>query len=106
MGKRYSTKTIMIVPIQKPGKDPKNSASYTSHLGKTLETIINERLNYFLEKKNNNKYPSGIQKRQTNNRPSNAHRKRNQNSGSQSETSTSDIAGNQGENVQLHTEFL
>ena len=41
----------MIVPIQKPGKDPQNSASYTSHLGKTLETIINTRLNYFLEKK-------------------------------------------------------
>ena len=77
-------KHAIIVPIQKPGKGPENPASYrpislTSHLGKTLETIISKRLNYFLEKKEttNNKTHRGIKKRQTNNRPSNAHRKQN-----------------------------
>ena len=50
-------KHAIIVPIQKPGKDPKNPASnrpisLTPHLGKTLETIIKKRLNYLLKEQN------------------------------------------------------
>ena len=50
-------KHAIIVPVPKPEKCPKLAASYrpialTDHLGKILETIITERLNYILEKKN------------------------------------------------------
>ena len=47
-------KTANVIPIPKPGKDPSSPASYrpialTSHLGKLLEAIINERLKRYLE---------------------------------------------------------
>lgn len=49
-------KHAIIVPIHKPEKDPKQPASYrpialTDHLGKLLETIVNDRLVHFLESK-------------------------------------------------------
>ena len=49
-------KHAIIVPILKPEKDPKLPASYrpialTDHLGKLLETIVNNRLTHFLESK-------------------------------------------------------
>ena len=44
------------MPVPKDGKDPKQPASYrpialTDHLGKLLETIVNDRLVHFLESK-------------------------------------------------------
>lgn len=49
-------KESIIVPICKPGKDPSLAESYrpialTSHVSKTMEKIINERLVYYLEVK-------------------------------------------------------
>jgi len=46
-----------LVPILKTSKDPKNTASYrsislTSTVGKSMETIINTRLNWLLETNN------------------------------------------------------
>ncbi|GFS24527.1 reverse transcriptase [Elysia marginata] len=69
---RKQFKHAIIIPTHKPGKDPKDPASYrpislTSHLGKTLESIINKRLNYYLETKQLiNKNQAGFRKnRQT-----------------------------------------
>ena len=50
-------KHAIIIPIYKKGKDKSEAASYrpislTSHLGKTLETIISKRLNIELERNN------------------------------------------------------
>ena len=50
-----SFKTAIVVPIPKSGKDKAQAAAYrpislTSHLGKTLETIVNKRLIVYLEK--------------------------------------------------------
>ena len=47
-------KSATIIPIHKPDKNPKEAGSYrpislTSHIGKTLETIIKNRLTNFLE---------------------------------------------------------
>lgn len=47
-------KHAVVVPIPKPGKDKTDPASYrpislTSHLGKLMETIVNKRLNFYLE---------------------------------------------------------
>lgn len=52
-----SWKNSIILPIIKPGKDPSNPSNYrpialTSQLGKTMERIITERLNYYLETNN------------------------------------------------------
>ena len=49
-----SFKHAIVVPIPKPEKDPKQANSYrpialTDHLGKLLESIITNRLNYVLE---------------------------------------------------------
>ena len=49
-------KHAIIVPVPKDGKDLKQPASYrpialTDHLGKLLETIVNDRLVHFLESK-------------------------------------------------------
>lgn len=49
-------KTAIITPILKPEKEPSQPGSYrpvslTSHIGKVLETIVNNRLNRFLEHK-------------------------------------------------------
>jgi len=58
----------IIVPICKPGKDPSLAESYrpialTSHVGKIMEKIINERLKYYLEKMELIKvYQSGFRK--------------------------------------------
>ena len=50
-------KHAIVCPISKPNKDKKDPASYrpialTSHLGKILETMINNRLSYTIEKEN------------------------------------------------------
>jgi ribonuclease HI len=61
-------KHSLIVPIKKPGKDPRNPTSYrpialTSCLCKLLEKIINRRLQWTIENKNLlNKYQSGFTK--------------------------------------------
>lgn len=49
-------KQSVIVPILKRGKDPSNPSSYrpiasTSQLGKTIERMVTDRLNHFLESK-------------------------------------------------------
>lgn len=49
-------KQSVIVPILKRGKDPSNPSSYrpialTSQLGKTMERMVTDRLNHFLESK-------------------------------------------------------
>ena len=55
-----SLKRALILPFNKPGKDPHNAGNYkpiayslyiTSHLCKWMETILNWRLNYFIERK-------------------------------------------------------
>lgn len=48
-------KEAIVVPICKPGKDPSVAESYrpialTSHVGKVMEKMINDRLIYFLER--------------------------------------------------------
>jgi len=48
---------VIIVPIKKPDKDPTDPASYrpialTSHLGKVMETMVNNRLVHYLETHN------------------------------------------------------
>ena len=50
-------KQSVIVPILKPGKEASDPSSYrpialTSQLGKTMERMVTERLNYFLESNN------------------------------------------------------
>lgn len=61
-------KKAVIVPIKKPGKDPKRPASYrpialTSHVGKTMERMINDRLSYWVETKGYiESYQSGFRK--------------------------------------------
>lgn len=61
-------KEAVIVPICKPGKDPALAESFrpialTSHLGKIMEKMVNERLIYFLETNNKTKYyQSGFRK--------------------------------------------
>ena len=49
-------KTAVILPFNKPGKDPSNAGNYrpialTSHMCKWMEKILVRRLNYFLEQK-------------------------------------------------------
>ena len=61
-------KTAVVIPILKPGKDPRNTNSYrpislTSCLGKLLEKIVNTRLMWFLETNNLiNKAQSGFRR--------------------------------------------
>ena len=50
-------KKAIVVPVLKTGKDPKSTASYrpislTSTMGKSMERIINTRLNWLLETNN------------------------------------------------------
>uniref|UniRef100_A0A3P9LEU6 Reverse transcriptase domain-containing protein n=1 Tax=Oryzias latipes TaxID=8090 RepID=A0A3P9LEU6_ORYLA len=50
-------KEAVVIPILKPGKDPSSPENYrpialTSHVGKVMERMINERLQYYLESKN------------------------------------------------------
>ena len=50
-------KKTIVVPVLKTGKDPKSTASYrpislTSTMGKSMERIINTRLNWLLETNN------------------------------------------------------
>jgi hypothetical protein len=50
-------KKAVVVPILKTGKDPKSTASYrpsslTSTMGKSMERIINTRLNWLLKTNN------------------------------------------------------
>ena len=58
----------MILPFNKPGKDPASTGSYrpialTSHLGKWMETIIVRRFSYVLEKRGLvSPYQSGFRK--------------------------------------------
>lgn len=47
-------KESLIVPIREPGKDLHNPSSYrpialTSRVGKTMERMVNDRLNYWVE---------------------------------------------------------
>ena len=64
-------KEATVIPISKPGKDPKNPSNYrpislTSCLCKIMERIINTRLVWFLEKNNIlTKYQSGFRKGRT-----------------------------------------
>lgn len=64
-GKKVET---IIVPVCKPGKDPALAESYrpialTSHLGKIMEKMVNERLIDFLETNSKIKYyQSGFRK--------------------------------------------
>ena len=64
-------KEATVIPIPKPGKDPKNPSNYrpislTSCLCKTMERMINTRLVWFLEKNNIlTKYQSGFRKGRT-----------------------------------------
>jgi hypothetical protein len=59
-GNRYCALTLVkaiVVPVMKTGKDSRNTASYrpfslTSTMGKTMERIINTRLNWLLETNN------------------------------------------------------
>lgn len=49
-------KQAVIVPIPKPGKDPSDPTSYrpialTSQLGKTMERMVTDRLDYYIESK-------------------------------------------------------
>lgn len=49
-------KESLIIPIRKPGKDPHSPGSYrpialTSQVGKTMEKMVNDRLNYWVESK-------------------------------------------------------
>jgi len=61
LGNRYCTLTLekkaIVVPILNISKDPKSTASYgpislTSAMGKSMERIINTRLNWLLETNN------------------------------------------------------
>ena len=50
-------KKVIVVPVPKTGKDPTSTASYrpfslTSMMGKSMERIINARLNWLLETNN------------------------------------------------------
>jgi len=50
-------KKAIVVPVLKTGKDPKSTTSYrpislTSTMGKSMERIINTRLNWLLETNN------------------------------------------------------
>ena len=52
-----SFKHAVVIPIPKQDKPPNQAASYrpislTSHMGKVLETMINNRLNTYLDKNN------------------------------------------------------
>ena len=64
-------KEATVIPISKPGKDPKNPSNYcpislTRCLCKTMERMINTRLVWFLEKNNIlTKYQSGFRKGRT-----------------------------------------
>ena len=63
-------KEATVIPISKPGKDPKNPSNYrpislTSCLCKTMERMINTRLVWFLEKNILSKYQSGFRKGRT-----------------------------------------
>lgn len=49
-------KQAVIVPIPKPGKDPSDPTSHrpialTSQLGKTMERMVTDRLDYYIESK-------------------------------------------------------
>ncbi|KAK3103174.1 hypothetical protein FSP39_017008 [Pinctada imbricata] len=49
-------RNAVVIPLPKPGKDPNDPQSYrpislTSHLCKTMETVLNNRLRWYLEKK-------------------------------------------------------
>ncbi|KFM66319.1 putative RNA-directed DNA polymerase from transposon X-element, partial [Stegodyphus mimosarum] len=61
----------VVVPIAKPGKDPKNSLNYqpiavTSFMCKLFEKMVNSRLVYFLESNNIiSPYQSSFRKRRT-----------------------------------------
>lgn len=63
---RKKVETI-IVPVCKPGKDPALAESYrpialTSHLGKVMEKMVNERLIDFLETNSKIKYYQSLEK--------------------------------------------
>lgn len=61
-------KESIVVPIRKPGKDPRIPSSYrpialTSQIGKTLERMVNNRMVFFLESKGLiHDYQSGFRK--------------------------------------------
>lgn len=63
-----SWKESIIVPIRKPGKDPRIPSSYrpialTSQMGKTLERMVNDRMVFFLESRGLiHNYQSGFRK--------------------------------------------
>lgn len=63
-----SWKESIIIPIRKPGKDPKNPGNYrpialTSQMGKTLERMLNDRMVYFPETRGLiHSYQSGFRK--------------------------------------------
>lgn len=65
---KYGKKVEMIiVPVCKPGKDPALAESYrpialTSHLGKVMEKMVNERLIDFLETNSKIKYYQSLEK--------------------------------------------
>jgi hypothetical protein len=53
----HSGKKAIVVPVMKTGKEPKSTTSYrpislTSTMGKSMERIINTRLNWLLETNN------------------------------------------------------
>lgn len=61
-------KKAVIIPIKKPGKNPEQPSNYrpialTSHMGKTMERMINDRLTFWIETKGKlENYQSGFRK--------------------------------------------